>query len=784
MNRNRLLTWLKPAYRLEDVDIVVSASNISPPYPRIWVGGLSLLLIFGYGLPSERLFTTPADYLPLHTALEFVSMAISAMVFGLAWNLRQQDRNSHSILLGTGFLAVSLIDMAHTLSYAGMPDFVTASGPEKAINFWLAARYTSAFILLAVALSRPRYWSAAASYCALASALALAFGVVWVGLFHGAWLPRTFIPGQGLTPFKIGAEYGVTGMYLGASVLLFLKHRASRGSELEWLAAAAWVQGLAEMFFTLYADVTDVFNLLGHVYKAVAYFMIYRALFVSGVSRPYRQLADERTRLHTLVGTIPDLVWLKDPAGVYLFCNPVFERLFGAREADIVGKTDYDFVDRQLADSFRRHDMAAMRRGKPSQNEEWLTFTADGYRGLFSTIKTPMLTEDGELVGVLGIARDVTQQHEYRKALEDSELRYRRLFESNPAPILIYERGSLNLLAANEAFFRSYGYDRDEFLSMRLPDLYPEDEKRSIAELASHLSGLNYVGEWRHLKKDGTVIPVEARSHDLIFDGRTARIAVVNDITERKQAEAAILRLNAELEQRVEERTASLAALNKELESFTYSVSHDLKAPLRGIDGYSRLLLEDHLDQLDEEGRLFLGYVRRGAAQMSELIDDLLAYSRMERRAMGDAAVDLNRLVGGLLAERQEEIAARGVRMDVDLGELSAHADPDGLAMVLRNLLDNALKFTRDSQSPTVAIRGRIANGKLTLSVQDNGIGFDMQFHDRIFEMFQRLQRAEDYAGTGIGLAIVRKAVQRMGGQVWADSAPGRGAAFFLELPQ
>lgn len=263
-----------------------------------------------------------------------------------------------------------------------------------------------------------------------------------------------------------------------------------------------------------------------------------------------------------------------------------------------------------------------------------------------------------------------------------------------------------------------------------------------------------------------------------------ARLALLNQMQDTNAALASVRALNASLEARVAERTAALAAANKELETFTYSVSHDLKAPLRGIDGYSQLLLEDHREQLDEEGRLFLDRVREGVTRMSQLIEDLLAYSRMERRDLYGVPLVLAHVVARVLDERRDELAARGVELDNRLGSETALADPDGLAMVLRNLIDNALKFSRDRQPPRLEIVATEGPESTILSIKDNGIGFDMQFRDRIFEIFQRLQRAEDYPGTGVGLAIVRKAMQRMGGRVWADSTPGQGATFFLELPR
>jgi signal transduction histidine kinase len=248
----------------------------------------------------------------------------------------------------------------------------------------------------------------------------------------------------------------------------------------------------------------------------------------------------------------------------------------------------------------------------------------------------------------------------------------------------------------------------------------------------------------------------------------------------RKAAEQELQKMNSLLEKQANQ----LKAINQELETFTYSVSHDLKAPLRGIDGYSRLLQEDHAAGLSPEGQIFIANIRHGAQQMSQLIEDLLAYSRLERRPLQTVRITPGSVANAVVAEFAEEIHRRHVTVSVNIPYLEVSADVDGLAMILRNLLENALKFTRDAPQPMIEIGGREEAENCTLWVRDNGIGFDMKFQERIFEIFQRLQRAEDYPGTGIGLAIVRKAAQRMEGRVWAESTPGAGAAFYLELPK
>lgn len=292
-------------------------------------------------------------------------------------------------------------------------------------------------------------------------------------------------------------------------------------------------------------------------------------------------------------------------------------------------------------------------------------------------------------------------------------------------------------------------------------------------------------GRYRWIRDDGSP------RHDS-QGGFIGFIGYCYDISDMKENEFRMRRFHAELERRVAERTADLAAANRELATFTYSVSHDLKAPLRGIDGYSRMLQLVHGDLLDDGARDLVARIRHGVGQMNQLIHDLLAYCHLEQRQVRPVPVDLLDLVRRTIELRCADEPLVRSRIDLQVapeveaaGVLSVRADADGLAMALRNLLDNALKFSARSASPRVTVRVSSTAGDCAmLSVEDNGIGFDMQYHDRIFEIFQRLERVEAYPGTGIGLAIVRKAMQRMGGRVWAEGTPGRGATFFLELPR
>lgn len=378
---------------------------------------------------------------------------------------------------------------------------------------------------------------------------------------------------------------------------------------------------------------------------------------------------------------------------------------------------------------------------------------------------------------------ELGEKEKAEELLRVSEERYRFLFERNPAPMLIYDPASLKLLAVNEAFCNHYGYPEGEALNMNLPDLYPEEEKKPIIELAQSLHGHAYVGEWHHVKKGGTVFPIIATSHELDYMGHDSRIAVITDITERKRIEQEIQNLNQVLEERVADRTARLSAINKELESYSYSISHDLRAPLRAIFGFSQILSTRHRDSLNEEGRQYMDYIVQASIRMEQLINDLLNYSRLGRKSIELRPVSLNDVLNNVyddFKQRFDEIGAT-YKADNELPQIPG--DESLLRQIFTNLIENAVTYRRKEKPLEINIGCELVPEGCIIKVADNGIGIPEEHWDKIFNIFQRLHSDDQYPGTGIGLATVRKAIDMLDGKIWVESIVGKGSTFFLQFP-
>jgi PAS domain S-box-containing protein len=381
------------------------------------------------------------------------------------------------------------------------------------------------------------------------------------------------------------------------------------------------------------------------------------------------------------------------------------------------------------------------------------------------------------------LQQEIAERTEAEAALRRTEAQSRRFIESNVIGTIVAHVGG-RIVEANDAFLSLIGYTHAEVESGQVRwDTLTPPEYRTLDEGALEklrTTGLCPPLEKEYIRRDGERVPVLVGVALLEQDPDTC-VAFILDLTERKRAEAQIRALNGELERRVVERTAALEAANKELEAFSYSVSHDLRAPLRAINGFSRILLEDHASNLEPEAQEYLELVRDNASQMGSLIDDLLGFSRMSRQGLRKDLVQTADVVRDVLGDLASE--REGRQVEVVVGELlPCQADAALLKQLFMNLLSNALKFTRERTIGHVQIGCKQADGEVVYFVKDDGAGFDMRYVHKLFGVFQRLHRAEEYEGTGVGLAIVQRIVQRHGGRVWANGAPDHGATFSFTL--
>ncbi|HKS37855.1 MAG TPA: PAS domain S-box protein [Verrucomicrobiae bacterium] len=388
-----------------------------------------------------------------------------------------------------------------------------------------------------------------------------------------------------------------------------------------------------------------------------------------------------------------------------------------------------------------------------------------------------------------GVQRQRMEIERSEKALRESEERVRLVLDTAlDAVITMDEKGAVT--SWNSEAEKIFGWSGPEILGQSLADTivpprYREAHRRGLKHFLATEEGpvLNKRIEITALRRDGREFPVELAITPIRVAGHHIFSAFVRDITQRKQAEDEIRRLNESLEHRVQERTAQLEAVNRELEAFTYSVSHDLRAPLRHINGFADMLQQDSSSVLTESGRRYLEIISGAARQMGTLIDDLLVFSRMGRSEMQRSTVNVGELVAEVIREMARDTQGRNIEWKV--GPLpEAQVDRAMLKQVWVNLLSNAAKYTRHRDRAEIRIACRQNSGdELEFSVQDNGAGFDMQYAGKLFGVFQRLHQAEEFEGTGIGLANVQRIVLRHGGRTWAEGKVNEGATFYFTVP-
>jgi PAS domain S-box-containing protein len=384
--------------------------------------------------------------------------------------------------------------------------------------------------------------------------------------------------------------------------------------------------------------------------------------------------------------------------------------------------------------------------------------------------------------------REIAERGKAEEGLRRSEERFRLLVQNSSDVISVFDAGGV-VLYQSASIERVLGHGPGDRIGTSIFEsrlVHPDDlaRKRAFFNEVRAKPGANVTAEFRLRHADGSWRYIEAVGKNLLHDPIVMGIiANYRDVTERKRSEEEIRQLNQELEQRIRDRTAQWAEANKELESFSYSVSHDLRAPLRHIGSFAEMLQSRAASSLDETSLRYLKTILASVEHAGALVDDLLAFSRMGRVEIRRTVVDMNQLVDAALGDLKLETAGRDIVWKIGVLP-EVRGDPSMLRLVLENLLSNAVKYTRTRDRAVIEVGSTYEEQETLFFVRDNGVGFDAQYADKLFGVFQRLHRAEEFEGTGIGLANVRRIVNRHGGRVWADGRAGRGATFYLSLPQ
>jgi len=617
---------------------------------------MALGLILAWTVPFWAGFQKIEDYVPIHTLLEMVAVVIAVLVFASGWNAYRRALPRHAVILACAFLGVAMLDFAHALSFMGMPRFVTPAGPQKAIHFWLAARFLAASALLAVAVLPPgRSASQMGRFGWLLAVLSVVAASYWVFLFHADWVPATFRPGTGLTAFKIGAEYLIIGMNLAAASRLYLQMRRPLPFNAAALFGAVCVMAMSECFFTLYATMGDIYNFTGHLYKVVSYLFLYRAVFVEVIEEPYREMALMGDQLRATLDAVPDVML----------------------ELDLHGR----------------------------------------YHAVHSSRPDTLIRPAEELLG---------------KTIQD-------VMPASQAQVVV---------AAMEAALSS-GTSAGAQLEVDLPQ-------------GPHWFELS-------VSRKGGVNGLDTRF-----------IVLSRDITERKQAEAALL-----------ERQAMMKASQAKSE-FLSRVSHELRTPLNAVIGFAQLLLHDANSRMAAGQRLHVEYILRAGEHLLEMINDILDLTRIES---GDAGLTIEPVrIGELISQSLPMVLpqaeAMGVSVHVDAAKVERRqimGDERRLKQVLINILSNAVKYNRVGGKVTVhcAINeGEGAGERLLLRIADTGRGLSAVQMRGLFEPFNRLGADRDgIEGTGLGLVITRRLIESMGGEITLDSTEGVGTTVTVHMP-
>jgi PAS domain S-box-containing protein len=752
------------------------------------------------------------NYNLFHSLADGATIVIAASAFTIIWNSRQRLDNGYFLYVGIAFLFFAILDLIHMLGNKNMGVFPASYG-NLGPTFYIASRYVLSISLLIAPFFIRRKLNTALLFAVYSAVTAL----IILSVFTWNIFPACFVEGVGLTPFKVISDYVICLILLGAIAMMFINRRAFDPRVLKIIVAAIILSIATGLTFTLYSDPFGITNTVGHLFQIASFYLIYLAFIETSLNKPQeilfrklklneeqltenlkrldaanaelnqeiaeRRRAEEELRrqrewLQVTLSSIGDAVIATDATGRITFMNAVAEALTGWTLTEASQKPVKEIFN--IINEYTRHEVEnpvakVLQEGViTGLANHTLLVRKDGTEVPIDDSAAPIQEAGGKILGVILIFRDITERKRAEAALRESEQIYHNLFTNITEEVHFWnlvrdENGRIinwRLVDANPPTLVTWGRTIEEIKGKTTDEIFGPGASdhfmgvvRKITEEKVPFSFEDY---FPHLEKYFRFTSVPLGEHF---------ITTGFDITDIKKAQKL-----------AEQNQLQLEMTNKELESFSYSVSHDLRAPLRAIKGYAQMILRKGSDRFDGETRRRFEMITTNAERMGQLIDDLLAFSRLGSQTVAKGSLDMEELIGEVWQELRDINPGR--EMSLKIGPMpAAWGDKALIRQVYGNLLGNTVKFTQ-GRNPAVIEAGTCTqDGETVYYVRDNGVGFDMRFYDRLFGVFQRLHSDEKYEGTGIGLALVKRIVIRHGGRIWAEGEEDKGATFYFTLP-
>jgi PAS domain S-box-containing protein len=781
-------------------------------------------------------FVSRSNYNLFHSFADGASIVIAASTFTIIWNSRRRVNNDYFLFTGIAFLSFSLLDAMHLLGNKNMGIFPAYGnlGP----TFYIASRYLLSVSLLCAPLFIHRKLKAPV----VLGGYALVCALVVLSVFYWEVFPVCLVEGVGLTPFKVVSDY-IICLILAGSIVLLLRHRESFDPRVLRIIVSSIVLSIATgLTFTLYTDPFGITNMMGHLFQLASFYMVYVAFIETSLTKPHeilfrelkqneekliqnlrklddanielnqeiaeRKLAEEGLRqnrewLRVTLSSIGDAVVAADTEGRVTFLNPVAEEITGWELEEAIG-TPVRNVFRTIDEETRLpgEDIVerVLREGCiVNLANNTALIARDGREIPIEDSAAPIWDSFGTLIGVVLVFHDVTEKRKAQDALRESEAKYRTLFENMAEEVHFWQllRGddgrikTWRLVDANPPTLKTWGRTSseeirgkttDEIFGSGATDHYMPVVEKIMAEGAPY----SFEDYFPNLNKYFRFTSVPLGDY-FITTGA--------DITGLKKVEEELRKSRDELEIRVQERTAELQVSNKalveyaaklervneELQDFAFVAAHDLQEPLRKIQTFCDLAMTRCTPVLDGTGLEYLERVVSSATRMRQLLHDLLQFSMIAAGPEPFKTVELGRIAREAADLFEEDLKESGGLIEIE-NLPPIEADGDQMLRLFQNIIGNALKY-QSVESPRIKIHAKHDARECEILVEDNGIGFEQQFAERIFKPFQRLHGRKEYVGTGMGLAICRKIVDWHGGNIRAASEAGRGSTFIISLP-